>query len=262
MKLARLLCLALAVSFAGQAQNVWTVLFDGANRAQWDDPRQKMPPGDGWTVEDGCLRAVHSPRILEDMVTRKVFGDFELSLEWKISPGGNSGIKYKIQDRVFLAQHPGGSFEDLVNWSLGHRPTVRPDKGQEYVVGFEYQILDNAGNIDARHGADRQAGALYDIAGPTKDVTKPVGEFNQTRIVVRGNHVEHWLNGVKVVDTSLDSPQTLDHLAKRWGKGSPVYELLAKQPKKECSISLQNHGSDAWFRDIKIRKLPEEDDDE
>jgi hypothetical protein len=260
MKLARLLCLVLAVSFAGRAQKNWIILFDGSNRNQWDDPRQKTPPGDGWTVEDGCLKAMKSPRIVEDLVSKKLFGNFELELEWRISPGGNSGIKYRIQDRVFLALHPGGSFEDLVNYSIGNRPEKRPDKGQEYVVGFEYQILDNATNVDARHGADHQAGALYDIAGPAKDVTRPAGEFNQTRLVVRGNHVEHWLNGVKVVDTKLDSKQAVEHIAKRWGQGSPVYNLLTKQPKNPSPISLQNHGSEAWFRAIRIRELEDEDD--
>jgi hypothetical protein len=76
-----------------------------------------------------------------------------------------------------------------------------------------------------------------------------------SRLIVKGNHVEHWLNGVKVVDATLDSPPARESITKRWGAGTPVSDALIKQPKKDCPISLQNHGGDAWFRNIKIRRL-------
>jgi len=233
----------------------WVVLFDGKSMAGWDDPRQKVPPGDAWTIDDGCLKANRRPHITEDLFTKELFRDFELAWEWKVAPGANSGVKYRIQDRVFIARHPLSRFEDLVNFSVQNRPAVRPDHGQEYVVGFEYQVLDNTRNSDARNGTDHQAAALYDIVGPTKDVTRPVGEFNESRLVVKGNHVEHWLNGVRVVDTDLDSALAAERIAHRWGNGTPVTELLTKQPRKDCPISLQNHGDEAWFRNIKIRRL-------
>src|ERR1017187_634538 len=112
----------------------------------WDDPRQKSPAGDAWTLEDGCLKAHANPKITEDLFTQDTFGDFELVFDWRISTGGNSGVKYRIQDHVFLRSGHIGRFEDLVNLSLTDRRTDRPAKGQDYVIGFEYQILDNALN--------------------------------------------------------------------------------------------------------------------
>jgi hypothetical protein len=93
------------------------------------------------------------------------------------------------------------------------------------------------------------------MVAPSAVATRPVGEFNVGRIVVRGNHVEHWMNGVKVVDSALDSPDALEGIRTRWGIAPHVYELLAEQPKKNCPISLQNHSNDAWFRSIKIRRV-------
>jgi Domain of Unknown Function (DUF1080) len=236
-----------------QAQSGWVALFDGKTMAGWDDPRLKDPPGDAWSIDDGCLKANHGAHITEDLFTKEVFRDFELAWEWKVAPGANSGVKYRIQDRVVLGTRK-GSFEDSVNFYIGNR-AKRATWGQEYVVGFEYQILDNTRNSDARVGVSHQAGALYDIVGPSKDVTRPVGEFNESRLVVKGNHVEHWLNGVKVVETDLDSPLAAERFARRWGAGTPVTIDLTKQPRKDCPISLQNHGGDTWFRNIKIRRL-------
>ena len=93
------------------------------------------------------------------------------------------------------------------------------------------------------------------MVAPSSAAARPVGEFNHSRIVVRGNHVEHWLNEMKVVDSSLDSPAALAGIEKRWAAAPHVLELLTKQPKKDCPISLQNHGDEAWFRAIRIRKL-------
>ena len=246
--------LALA-PLACHGQSGWIDLFDGKTMAGWEDPRQKVPPGDAWTIDDGCLKANRNPRITEDLFNKALFRDFELVFDWKVAPGANSGVKYRIQDRVFLVSRFTGKFEDLVNLSIRKRVTSRPDHGQEYVVGFEYQVLDNARNSDARNGTDHQAGALYDIAGPSRDVTRPAGQFNQSRLIVKGNHVEHWLNGVKVVDTELESPHAVERISGRWGKGSPVSEEMTTQPKKDCPISLQNHGGEAWFRNIRIRRL-------
>jgi Domain of Unknown Function (DUF1080) len=231
------------------------LLFNGKDMSGWDDPRKKSPPGDAWTIEDGCLKARANPAITEDLFTSETFHDFELSFAWRISPAGNSGVKYRIEDHLFVLEEPGRRFEELVNQSLSHRRPDRPSKGQDYVIGFEYQVIDNSANSDAKSGPLHAAGAVYDIAPPERDVTRPVGRFNQARIVLRGNHVEHWLNGVKVAEADLGSEQAHAHIAKRWGQGSPVYELMAKQPKRDCPISLQNHGDEAWFRDIKIRRL-------
>jgi hypothetical protein len=234
----------------------WKLLFDGTSYAGWEDPTKKTPPGDSFTIEDGCLKATAHPKINEDIFTRDTFADFDLEFDWKISSRGNSGVKYRIQDRVFLPEKMVPHFETNVTEALKNRRTDRPAKGQEYVIGFEYQITDNATNPDARfNGALHQAGALYDMFAPLKDATRPVGEFNHSRIVVRGDHVEHWMNGEKVVDASLKAPEIAKASAKRWGTDSEVYHLLVDQPKKSCQISLQNHGDVAWFKNIKIREM-------
>jgi len=234
----------------------WHLLFDGRTFANWQNPAFKSPPGDSFTIEDGCLKAMPHPRITEDLFSSATYRDFELAWDWKISPGGNSGVKYRIQGRVFLV--PSGApsrFEDLVNMALKNPPKTRPNRGQEYVIGFEYQMLDDAANPDARRGTTHRAGALYDMVAPTRDMTKPVGEWNHSRLVVKGDRVEHWMNGVKVVDTSLDVPAVAEHTGARWGVGSPVYELLVKHPRRDCPISLQDHDSATWFKNIRIRVL-------
>jgi hypothetical protein len=93
------------------------------------------------------------------------------------------------------------------------------------------------------------------MVAPSSQTARPVGEFNHSQIVLRGNHVEHWLNGVKVVGTTLDAPQVLRGIETRWGVAPHVNGMLAKQPGKSCPISLQNHGDAAWFRNLKIRPL-------
>jgi len=237
----------------------WVLLFDGVTMNGWDDPRMKSPPGDAWTIEDGCLKANRRPRITEDLFTKDMFGDFELVFEWRVSPAGNSGVKYRIQDHWFLAPHEIGGlrerFEQSVERSFLHPVSGRPSRGQDYVIGFEYQITDDALNGDAKSHLKHTAGALYDMVAPSTAATKPVGEFNSSRILLQGNHVEHWMNGVKVVDSSLDSADALHGIERRWKDAPHVEELLAKQPKKSCPISLQNHGDEVWFRNIKIRRL-------
>jgi 3-keto-disaccharide hydrolase len=233
----------------------WRLLFNGKDMSGWDDPRLKNPAGDAWTIEDGCLKARSRPRITEDLFTQDAFGDFELVFDWRISPGGNSGVKYRIQDHVFLHGGWRGRFEDLVNLSLKDRRSDRPAKGQDYVIGFEYQILDNERNPDARDGRTHITGAVYDMVAPERDAARAVGQFNHSRIVLRADRVEHWLNEVKVVDADLSSQEVKAHIAQRWARNSPVFNLLAAEPKRDCPISLQNHGAQVWFRNIKIRAI-------
>ena len=116
-------------------------------------------------------------------------------------------------------------------------------------------MTDDAANKDSLSNAKHTAGALYDMVAPSAKATKPVGEFNESRILVRGKHVEHWLNGVKVVESQLDSADALAGIAKRWKVSPHVSDLMTKQPRSECQISLQNHGDEAWFRSVRIRRL-------
>jgi hypothetical protein len=231
----------------------WRLLFDGRTYAGWQDPTERHPPGDSFTIEDGCLKAVAHPKIVEDLFTSETFQDFELQFDWKISPAGNSGVKYRIQDHVFIPEGK-GRFEDRVKAALLAPRADRPEKGQDYVIGFEYQLTDDITNSDARiNGPKHQTAALYDVAAPSKNVTRPVGEFNHSLLAVKGDRVEHWLNGERVVETSLKSADVEASMRKRWGTDSPVYTLLVDQPRARCPISLQNHGDETWFKNLKIR---------
>jgi hypothetical protein len=232
----------------------WVLLFDGQSMDHWVDPRAETPPGDAWSIEDQCLKAKAHPAIDEDLFSRAAYRDFELVFEFKISPAGNSGVKYRVQDHFFVNPQPGERFEVAVERSFSNR-VARPAQGQDYVVGFEYQITDDAANKDALGNVKHTAGALYDMVAPSAHASRPVGEFNQGRIVVRGKHVEHWLNGVKVVDSALDSEDALAGIRKRWRDSPHILEMMAKQPRKSCPITLQNHGDEAWFRNIKIREI-------
>ena len=253
----RALIASLFVCAAACAEDGWIDLFDGKTMTHWVDPRQKTPAGDSWTIEDGCLKAQKKPHINEDLFSDQTYRDFELEFDWRISAGGNSGVKYRIQDHLWVPRQAGvrEKFELQVEHGYANRTSERPDKGQDYVVGFEYQITDDASNGDAKSNPTHTAGALYDMIAPSLSPARPAGEFNHSRIVVRGNHVEHWMNGSKVVDGSLDSAAALAGIEKRWASSPHVLELLTKQPKKDCPISLQNHGDEAWFRNIRIRKL-------
>jgi hypothetical protein len=231
----------------------WILLFDGSTFNGWEDPAQKST--DSFTIEDGCLKAKSRPRYQEDLFSTQKFGDFDLVFDWRVAEGANSGVKYRIQDRIWVQEKKGTKFEDQVAFSYAHRGDARPEHGQQYVVGFEYQCIDNERHPDGMRGGSHATGALYDFIAPLKQTSKPAGQFNHSRIVVMGTHVEHWLNGVRVVDADLQAPAIGESAAKRWGAGSKVAELLTRQPQKECQISLQNHNDEAWFRDIKIRRL-------
>ncbi len=232
-------------------------LFDGKTLDHWRDPRTLNPPGDAWTVEDGCIKANTRPRITEDLISKETYADFDLEWDWRISRGGNSGVKYRIQKTVWLTgEHPKlPRFEDQVEWFLNHPVEKRPDRGQDYVIGFEYQMIDDKANSDARAGKTHVTGALYDMVAPSSDATKPASEWNHSRLRVQGNHVEHWLNGVKVVDTSIAPEDIKPKMEKRWGKSPAVFSLLGDHPKRDAPISLQNHDADTWFRNLTIHRL-------
>ncbi|MEJ5369444.1 MAG: DUF1080 domain-containing protein [Bryobacteraceae bacterium] len=245
---------------AQEQREGWKLLFDGKTMKGW------APAAEGaWTVEDGCLKALPRPVLREDLLTLEEFGDFEFSFEWKVAPGSNSGVKYLIQDVVLVdeKQLPEGlrlNFEQQVGWFLEHRSAkrelVRAGSGaQVYPVAFEYQVIDDKRHPDALFNAASRAGALYRMAAPAQAAAKPAGEFNQGRIVLRGLHVEHWLNGVKVVDLRLDDPQVRESVERRWKEGHPVRRLLTEIPKRRTPVALQHHNDEVWFRNLKIREL-------
>lgn len=157
-----------------------------------------------------------------DIVTTDQYGNFELELEWKISPGGNSGIMFRVSE------------EHDYPWRTGP----------------EYQILDNEAHPDAKEGADRHAGANYDMHAPSADVVHPAGEWNQARIVVNGADVEHWLNGEKIVAYELWGDEWKASIAESKWIDMPDYGL-----QKQGHICLQDHSDPVWFKNIRIRPL-------
>jgi hypothetical protein len=190
MKIACLLVAAPVLCVAADANALtaaekkagWELLFDGKTMNGWEAIDKKTPAGDSWTIEDGTLKSVAKPKLREDLFTAKKYGDFELVFEWKVSKNGNSGLKYRVQDRFYVNERrmrEFGKFENLANDAIRTRATKREEATQEYVVGFEYQVIDNGGHPDARRGGYYQAGALYGMIPPVKAAEKPVGEWNQ-----------------------------------------------------------------------------------
>ena len=194
----------------------WRLLFDGRTTAGWRN--WKKPGVDaGWRVEDGALVCA-DPKATSDLVSIDAYGDFELAFEWRISPKGNSGIYFHVLEE---GEHG-------------------------YESGPEFQLLDNARGFPPKE----QAGSLFGLYAPSADVTRPVGDFNQSRLVVRRGHVEHWLNGVKVVEYELNSP---DFKARVAGTKFERWPLFAKA--STGRIALQDHGDGVAFRNIKLRPM-------
>lgn len=182
-----------------------------------------------WVIEDGAFTAVRDPRILEDLTTRDSYEHFELTLDWRIEPGGNSGIKYGIREEVFLIHEKPG----YLSGRRAPRAELGPaQRGQLYLRGLEFQLLDDVRHPDAARGRNRHTGALYNQLPPTASPAHPPGEWNQLRLVVQGGRIEHWING-QLVLTARPSD---------FGPPSPV--------------ALQNHAdSVAQFRNLRIRRL-------
>ena len=202
----------------------WILLFDGHSLDGWRGYQKPDASDSRWRVEDGALtvpaengKDTHGQR---DIITKDTFEQFELSVDWKVAPGSNSGIKYfVVEDR-------------------------------DSAIGHEYQLIDDERHPDAKVGPHRQTAALYDVLPANDRPTKPAGEWNTTRIVVRGQTVEHWLNGKKVLQYELNSPALIAAIEKSKFKG---IERFGKR--QNAHILLQDHGDQAWFRNIKIRRL-------
>jgi len=194
----------------------WRVLFDGKTTAGWRGYRQQTLP-DGWRVVDGALTRIGRGG---DIVTVDEFGDFELRLDWKLSKNGNSGVFYRVVE------------DDDVMWHMAP----------------EYQIIDNAYSEPLK--PVQLAGANYDLDPPSRDVTKPIGEWNETRIVARGPHVEHWLNGVKIVEYELWTADWERRVRESKFRDYPAYGRA-----RRGHIGLQDHGDRVAFRNIRIREL-------
>lgn len=197
----------------------WQPLFDGRTTGGWRGWQQKTMPA-GWKVVDGALTRVEKAG---DIVSLREFGDFELEVEWKIAPKANSGIFYRV------VEHP----DDKEMWNEAP----------------EYQIIDDAGYPEPLKPTQKTA-ANYDLQPPGKDATKPAGQWNTTRIVVDGAHVEHWLNGQQIVAYDLWTDEWKSLVAQSKFKDHPRYGMA-----KRGAIGIQDHGDWIAFRSIRVREL-------
>ena len=203
----------------------WRLLFDGRTTAGWRGYRSKTMPA-SWKVENGSL--LSRPQKGEsrgDIITVDQFANFELVLEWKMTKGNNSGVIYRATE----------------------------EHSNVWESGPEFQILDNTGHLDGLNKL-ASAGACYAVFAPSKDVTRPLGQWNQTRIVAQGKHVEHWLNGEKLLEYDDDSKRWQAHVKTSkffqtaYGRGN-----WGRAPKGY--IGLQDYGGAIEYRNIKIRPL-------
>jgi hypothetical protein len=241
----------------------WRLLFDGKTMKGWLDPAAKNVPGTAWTIEDGALTTVLKPRVEEDLISTDSFGDFELEFDWRVSERGNTGLKYRLQREIFVDNStvvPGPSgFEGILGRELASKSSNRSKlaegaTGFVYTVAFEFQLIDDKRHPDALRGPDRQTGALYSMIPAVASPAKAAGEWNHARLVVRGKHVEHWVNGVQVLDASLDDPRVIAGVEKRWKPAPEILEDL-KNPRLSGPIALQHHGDRVWFKNMKVRAL-------
>ncbi len=208
-----------------QDTETWQTLFDGTSTDSWHTYHSDSVKG--WMIMDGALMS-HGGN--GDLVTNEEYGDFEMEFDFKIPPKANSGVIYKV-------------IED-------------PENATHY-SGPEYQVIDDEGYPPFNDNGkmvlinDKQkTGANYDMQAPSEQAARPAGEWNQGRIVVKDNHIEHWLNGKKVVEYDYGSDAWKEQLA-----NSKFKEWAYATPHAKGKIALQDHGDEVWYKNIRIRPL-------
>ena len=215
-----LLALALCAAVpAAHAAEPWKVLFDGKSTDAFRGFRRDTFPSRGWVIEGDALKTVVGGDRC-DIITKDRYKDFELELEWRVSPGGNSGIFYDVAET----------------------------ETEAYFTGPEIQVIDDAANADAKN-PKRTAGSLYDLIVPAAKA-KPAGEYNKFRIVKQDGRVEHWLNGAKVVEYRLGSPELTKMIAE-----SKFKDMARFAKEGQGYVSIQHHGQEVWFKNVRIRAL-------
>jgi hypothetical protein len=218
-------------------QDGWRPLFDGQTLRGWRGLGRDSVHTAHWVVEDGAIKKVARAQVpLDaegrpmpggDLMTEDAFGDFEFAFEWKVAPGANSGVKYNVSEE----------------FSTAH--------SRHSALGFEYQVLDDDGHPDAQNRTHRSADLYNLIESNERKALRPVGEWNQSRIVFVGNRGEHWLNGEKVVEYELGTPEMDAAFAR--SKWSEMPEFIQRRPRGH--IVLQDHNDAVWFRHLRIREL-------
>jgi len=214
----------------------WRLLFDGKSLAGWRGLGHAQAPTAHWKVGGGAIHKLATAEVKMsngktppggDLISVGTFDDFELTFEWKVTHAANSGVKYNVSEDLSLL-----------------------DSTSRAALGLEYQILDDS-LADDNKIASHRAGALFDLVAPAEEKrVRPVGEWNQSRIVFRGNHGEHWLNGMMILEFDLATPEM--DLALSRSKYSSIPRLSRH---RSGHIALQDHGDEVFYRDIKIREF-------
>lgn len=208
----------------------WKLLWDGKTTSGWRGAKLDNFPAQGWSMKDGILK-VHKSGGNEsanggDIVTTRKYKNFILKVDFKITEGANSGIKYFVDSEM--------------------------NKGEGSAIGCEFQILDDLKHPDAKLGVkgNRKLGALYDLIPVSEDKPFIKNDFNTAMVIVKGNHVEHWLNGTKLLEYERNS-QMFNALV--------AYSKYRDWPNfgnhSEGNILLQDHGDEVYFKNIKIKEL-------
>ena len=204
------------------ADGAWTPLFDGKSLAGWRGYKKADASETRWKVENGALTLPPNDgkdtRGARDIISTGTYDSFELRWEWKAAPGANSGVKYFV-------------LED-----------------QPSAIGHEYQIIDDERHADAKIGPHRQTAAFYDVLQATDRPSKPADEWNASEVRAHGTHIEHWLNGKKVLEYELDSPKLREAVAK-----SKFKDIARFGKPQKGHILLQDHGDQVWYRKVEIR---------
>ena len=220
MKRILFISLIFFVAGCGNTTNGWTTLFDGKNIHGMRGYKMDDIPWTCWEIKDGELKTIpNQPTV--DIITKEQYKDFELELEWKTSPAGNSGIFHNATEEN--------------DWIWHSAP--------------EMQVLDDEAHQNGQN-PKTSAGALYDLIAPINKTLKPVGEFNRVKIKVQNNEVEYWINGSKIVEFVLASPELAALIENSKFKTMPNFTKAS-----QGHVGLQHHGEEVWYRNIRIRKL-------
>jgi hypothetical protein len=228
-KLSGLLLLLFCLVNASYSQeaNKWHYLFNGNSVKELRGYKMAEFPFGAWKIENGALVAQTGvPNV--DFLTKETYTNFDLTLDWAVSKAGNSGIFYNVQEN---SDHESGN---------GNSPN--------WLDNFEFQLLDDIDFND--HAPTRSAGSLYDLISPVNKRLKVVGRFNTARLLVDHDHVEQWINGVKVVEYELGSKELKDLIMKSKYNDNPNFARSTSG-----HIMFQHHGQKVWLKNIKIKRL-------
>lgn len=224
----RLVCgafiVALSLAPLGAQGDGFKPLFDGKTLDGWRGYKKADAADTRWKVENGMVTIPENDgkdtRGQRDIISTGTYDQFDLRWDWKVAPGGNSGLKYFV-------------LEDETS-----------------AIGHEYQMIDDERHADAKIGPHRQTAAFYDVLPAADRPLKPAGEWNSSQVIVKGKHVEHWLNGKRVLQYELDSPELRAAVAK-----SKFKDIARFGKPQKGHILIQDHGNAVWYRNVRIKPL-------